>query len=197
MFANTHDKIKYWLLVSISVFVGSMIVQLTGFTERHVFNIQDAILRFLLTLIMVGVLIEAWIVFTNKKKPTMRFMDFHEAWWFLTEHPAFKDVHEIDHFQECLDIEVVKVNPNTDEVDDDESKNTATRVWLECGRVLSREEVVADLKGDPDGMIPADYAGATNFHDIDLDCGAPTFEEAIRELAGLVYDKYGDYEKSE
>ena len=99
--------------------------------------------------------------------------EFYDAWTFLVNHPIF--IREDDqirephyfYFQRNLDIEVVKVNPETDEIDEDDSLNTKTAVWLECGT----EE---------------------GHRDIDLDCGGETFEEAVIELAKLVEKKYGD-----
>jgi len=73
-------------------------------------------------------------------------------------------------FQQCLDIEVVKINPKTDSIDDDKTLNTKVQIWLEAGP----------------------YIGKHHAHDIDLDCGADTFEEAIIELASLVKQYYGD-----
>ena len=94
--------------------------------------------------------------------------DFYNSWLYLNnlECIFYKG---IDHFYECLDIEVVKVNPETNEIDDDNSKNTKTQVWLEFGGI-TYDETFKCLMG---------------IHDIDLDCGADTFEEAIIELAYL------------
>lgn len=110
------------------------------------------------------------------------FFDFYDAWYFLENHRIFQ-LEECSVFSECLSIEVVRVNPNTDEIDDDESKNIITRVWLECGPWCHPDELPDEAKKDwPDG-VPS--------HDVDLDCGAPTFEEAVIELANLVAEKYG------
>jgi len=69
-----------------------------------------------------------------------------------------------------LYIMVVKVNPLTNEVDDDQTKNTKTQVWLEVGP----------------------WSEQYHTHDWDLDCGGDTFEEAIIKLADLVKQYYGD-----
>lgn len=106
-------------------------------------------------------------------------MDFYDAWKYLTEHPAFN----IGHFGACfdrditaaLDIMVVKVDPSTDRREDDESRNTQTQVWLECGPWID--------SSDGTDMDPRSCVAT---HDPRLDCGAPTFEEAIVELAELV-----------
>ncbi len=128
-------------------------------------------------------------------------MNFYEAFHFLRDHPIFlargrcvsehckldedikevfglKDIDTIDtrfsRFHEALEIEVVKVNPQTNSIEDDDSKNTATRVWLEAGPVEEDD---------------SDYGQLS--HDIRLDCGGKTFEEAIVKLAGLVRKYYG------
>jgi hypothetical protein len=100
------------------------------------------------------------------------FSNFYEAWKFLEEHRIYKDKEfGLGHFERCLDIDVVKVNPINDIIEDDESLNTKTQVWLESG---SYED--EDRQG---------------CHDYDLDCGANTFEEAVMKLATLVYLKFG------
>lgn len=87
----------------------------------------------------------------------------YEAWNYLDNHKIFDG-----HFVSCLDIFVVKVNPKTDEIDDDENLNTKTEIWLECGA----------------------YNKNYMCHDVDLDCGGNTFEEAIIKLAKLVKEKF-------
>lgn len=95
-------------------------------------------------------------------------MNFYTAWRFLAEHKIFNGDFEYDR----LWIHVTKVNPMTDEIDDDENKNTKVVVWLEC--------------------FPDDENMNGRFHDMDLDCGGDTFEDAIVELATLVKSKYGN-----
>ena len=99
-------------------------------------------------------------------------MNFYEAWQFLSEHKIFI-LKGLEYFPMCLHIEVVKINPTTQEIDKKDELNTDVEVWLECG---PPEEGIV-------GVAPT--------HDIDLDCGMPTFEEAIIELASLVKKKYG------
>jgi len=99
--------------------------------------------------------------------------NFHTAWSYLDNHMIFSDRHTTypdSMFQQCLDIEIVKVNPKTDSIDDDKTLNTKVQIWLEAGP----------------------YLGRYFAHDIDLDCGGDTFEETIIELASLVKQKYGD-----
>jgi hypothetical protein len=101
------------------------------------------------------------------------FTDFYKSWVFLCGHEIFRDnAFGGSHFRYgCLDTAVVKVNPMTLEIDDNNDYNLKTRVWLECGEY----------------SIEHNHAS----HDYDLDCGADTFEEAIVELANLVYRKFG------
>lgn len=65
-----------------------------------------------------------------------------------------------------LYVEVVKVDPETKEISAISSRNTETRVWFETGPV--------------------------GFHDLKLDCGGATYEEATIALANLVHQYYGD-----
>jgi hypothetical protein len=94
-------------------------------------------------------------------------MDFYTAWNFLNEHKMFNGL-----FCNCLWTEVVKVNPENNTIEDDKSKNTKTQVWLEHG--------------------PWEEEWGSCTHDIDLDCGGDTFEEAIINLATLVKKYYKD-----
>ena len=95
-------------------------------------------------------------------------MDFYNSWIFLNEHKMFKNLFECG-----LYTMVVKVNPDTNEIDDDNSKNTKIQVWLEHGPWESQ---------------PNSFPQHT--HDWDLDCGGDTFEDAIIELAKLVQKYY-------
>ena len=93
------------------------------------------------------------------------FNNFFDAFHYLKSHEMFQGM-----FESCLDIEVVKVNPLTKCIEDDENLNTEVNVWLECGK----------------------YSKNIRWHDINLDCGTDTFENAIIELAKLVKEYYGD-----
>jgi len=122
---------------------------------------------------------------------------FYEAWQYLDSHPIF-EVGQLEssngtlvpthRFDMSLKTEVVKVNPETDEIDDDSSKNTKVQVWLEAGPY-------GDL-GITDGYDePTGTKGFSN--DVDLDSGGDTFEDAIIELAGLVRAKYDQPQESQ
>lgn len=100
--------------------------------------------------------------------------DFYEAYHFLNEHHIFenKQAKQVD-FLSSLDVSVVKVDPTTNAIENEKSRNTQVAIWLETGPYEETE----------------DFRGYT--HDIDLDTGGATFEEAIVRLANLVYEKYG------
>jgi hypothetical protein len=104
-----------------------------------------------------------------------KISDFYEAYNFLRHHPMCV-LKKINYFNRCLDIDVVKVCPETNAIEDDPALNTKTQIWLEFG-----------------GMDEDEYFGVIPCHDIDLDCGGDTFEEAIIKLANLVLKKYGNY----
>jgi len=107
-----------------------------------------------------------------------KFDDFYESFQFLKEHPIVYH-NDLNHFERCLSIDAVKVNPKTNSVDSDASKNTKVEIWLEFGKYDSFE------------IYEGKQVEASQ-HDYDLDCGAGTFEEAIIELANLVFNKYGN-----
>ena len=97
---------------------------------------------------------------------------FTEAWYFLQDHPLIGDGSSIE---QCLNIDVVKVNPKTCQVDKNDNLNTETEVWLEFGFPEYKDKK----------FLPTAY-----FHDIRLDCGAETFEQVIVILANLVKKHY-------
>lgn len=119
--------------------------------------------------------------------------DFHSAWHYLDGHPAFwkfstpsaGDDRPRNHYaflekgqafaRMSVDVLVTRVAENGVQSDDPEL-NTRTEVWLEAGKwdLLEGEHVHA------------------HWHDIELDTGAPTYEEAVVKLARLVREKYGN-----
>ncbi len=154
----------------------------------------------------------------------MRIIDnAYDAYWFLYEHPASVTEHpdhplvDIDlyefkgigkskiaarrgkkpdaeytrahkekatrfdwhgQFIHNLDINYAKVNAITRRTDNEPADTV--EVWLESGAAMWDESYYNSYIG--------------NVHDIDLDCGAPTFDEALIILANLVLKKYGDYD---
>lgn len=109
------------------------------------------------------------------KTEVLQVSNFYEAYTFLEEHHIFEDPRsKTPEFGQALDLDVVKVNPETNSISDNDEENTKVQVWLECGPYVKED----------------DFEGYT--HDINLDCGADTFEEAIIELANLVKKHYGE-----
>ena len=108
---------------------------------------------------------------------------FYEAWWYLREHPKhpLSDPMALWDWASRIELDVVKVNPETEEIDDDESKNTAIRYWIEGGGM--EWESTGDVTG---------WKGWIGIHDPDLNCGAPTFEAAVIEFCRLVKLHYNE-----
>lgn len=99
-------------------------------------------------------------------EPGKGFRDFCAAYHFLQNHRIYQG-----HFLRQLDLEVVKVDPETGSIHfADADRNTRTQIWLESGPY--REDCLT--------------------HDPRLDCGGDTFEEAILALAELVQTYYGN-----
>lgn len=114
-------------------------------------------------------------------------MTFHEAWQFLNEHPRLNPEDCHINFISSLAIDVVKVNPKTESIDMyNPKRNTDTRVWLECGAPHKMTKSECKIFNEDYGS----YTAWIGSHDIDLDCGGKTFEEAIIQLAKLVKRKY-------
>jgi hypothetical protein len=90
-------------------------------------------------------------------------------------------------WHERVSISVVYVNPTTEKIEDDETRNTAFRVWLEAGGWADRS---LDPEHSCGGNIPKEGWNDDNkwigCHDYRLNCGAPTLDEALLELARLV-----------
>ncbi len=114
-------------------------------------------------------------------------MNFYDSWWYLLEHKAFADFNFLNSkgqpymsaFLRLLDIDVQKVDPITHRIEDDESRNTLTEVWLELG-----------AQYQPDESWNEEKEWYYNSHDLKLDCGGETFETAIIELAKKVEKFY-------
>ena len=116
---------------------------------------------------------------------------FFNAWWFLLLHPAFIDGLGVNDFQRALDIEVAMVNPKTNSIDDNKNKNTKMQVWLECGKWEKFTEEELKIINQQEKKYAENQLGSFH-HDVRLDCGGDTFEEAIIRLARLVKKHYGD-----
>ena len=113
----------------------------------------------------------------------MKFNDFYEAYQWLYNHPVFQYQCTFEELSEpqlesffdyAVDVEVVKVNPENNTIEDDPKLNIKTRVWFE---------------------ISEDYDEkyhTTSTHIWYLDTGGNTYEEAMISLANLVYKFYKD-----
>ncbi len=114
--------------------------------------------------------------------------DFHAAWHYLTHHPIYTGSEPFDNrFTVQLRIEVVKVNPANDRIDDNPELNTQTEIWLESGPTYLRYEIP-----DSDIWDHCQDDVFDNIHDYRLDCAGKTFEQAIVEHAKLVNGLYGN-----
>lgn len=96
-------------------------------------------------------------------------------------------------FYECVDLEVAYVDPATETIEDDASRNTAFRCWVEAG---GWADLAAPERADYGGVVPEggwrDDNRWQGCHDPRLDCGGPDMETAILELAARVEFFYGD-----
>lgn len=90
---------------------------------------------------------------------------------------------------ECVDLFPVFVDPSTETIEDDDAKNTALMFWIEAGGWC-------DMSADEHLLAPKGGWTQDNRwireHDYDLNCGAPTAEEALLKLAALVRKHYYD-----
>lgn len=88
---------------------------------------------------------------------------------------------------ENLDIHYAQVDKRG-RINDDASQNQFTACWLEFGQVNYEHHY-----DNKPGWRGTQRAYKMHYHDIDLDCGAATFDEALIKLARLVMKKYGDF----
>ncbi len=117
----------------------------------------------------------------NKKNN--KFNDFYKAWQWLNTTDVFwhsskenLEFWERNNFTDSLMFIVVKVNPKTNRIDDKEYKNTKTQIWLECGEPVIKSN-------NFDILDKIEFC-----HNTDYDCSGDTFEEAIINLANIVYN---------
>ncbi len=121
---------------------------------------------------------------------------FHDSWHYLNDHPMFwkftehrnsdKPKNHVSMLErDCgfgsnsIDVMVVLVD-GTGTINEDDSLNTQTEVWLETGKW---------------NLFADDHEHSSvhcHWHDIELDCGGPTYEAAVITLARLVWEKYGN-----
>lgn len=96
--------------------------------------------------------------------------------------------HLIRHaMDKTLDIYYTKVD-ETRTINKDRSKNVNVECWLEFGHLEWHEAYDVHEGG-------TDKAYIMTYHDYELDCGAPTFDEALVILANNVLEQVGDYDR--
>lgn len=105
-------------------------------------------------------------------------MNACEAYWWVYYHPklVFDSV-----YHPWIEITPHMVNPETDEVDEDETKNTKISFWVESGPWFYDEQ----------------FNQVMSSHDYELDCGGDTWEDAVFALVEKVKEHYGDYDPSQ
>mgnify|MGYP007069473310 CR=1 FL=1 len=111
------------------------------------------------------------------------YKDFYEAFWYINSLIFFGTPLEIKEFKDNLElvspdwmrdsvVHVVKVNPLTSSIDDDDQKNTKVRFWLEVGHRISFERFQKQ--------------GSSLWHDFMWDSEGDSFEEAVINLANII-----------
>lgn len=118
--------------------------------------------------------------------------DFYSAWHYLNRHPLFwtlggtrnkpSPVHE-KYLQDeygidegALEISVVKVDPETDSINqDDIERNTQTQIWYEI--------CMTHWPSQQDDI---------RVHAYELDGGSSTYEECVVKAAKQVHEVYGN-----
>jgi hypothetical protein len=122
--------------------------------------------------------------------------DFYASWVYLNGHPMFwyfmtggarvrpsRHVSRLVHstgIREGTDIDPHRIDEQGSSHDND-ARNTHTEIWYETGHITLLPPEEGELRPHP-----------THYHDYELDGSAPTYEEAIIQLAGKVHDRYGN-----
>lgn len=118
----------------------------------------------------------------------------YDAFWFIHNHPAGWEIWQDSNknkyiVQQCgrmnFDISPNKVNPKTKIVDKDKKKNTKVEWWVENGYSILKDSRY--LKDDE--VLVSELC-----HDVKLDCGGDSYDEALINSAKLIRKNYGDYE---
>lgn len=100
-------------------------------------------------------------------------------------------VAEMGSLQECACFDFVYVDPTTEMWSEDESQNTAFRVWVEAGGWIDLSAERENPYLEPEGGWHEGNRWQV-CHDIDLDCSGADMEEALVNLALRVRWFYGD-----
>ena len=122
----------------------------------------------------------------GEEKQSIRWLKNHPCWYIPTDGGGF-----VSRYNECLDIQVMFVNPVTGLVDDDDSLSTKFEVWLEAGTPVDISEEFEPPEGGWDWLNRWQMS-----HDLFFDCGDETLKGALLKLTGLVKNKYGTYDES-
>ena len=111
-----------------------------------------------------------------------------KAWIdFLYDHPV---VDDIDKGYHNLNIRPAYVNPETKMIDDDESKNTHSEIWIEGGPPYDMSFDQENWGTPPEGWNQ--FNRWMRSHDCRLDCSGDTLEEALLKFAALLKFYYHD-----
>lgn len=97
---------------------------------------------------------------------------------------------DIGSFYESVHFDIVYVDPQTEQIEDNDSRNTAIRVRIEAGGWYDQSTQLTTIA--PDGGWTEENKWA-QYHDVDLDCGGSDVETAILELADRVEFFYDDW----
>lgn len=122
--------------------------------------------------------------------------DIYRAWCYVDSHPAFwrfrePYAHQRDYPRNHVtflqwegtlragwpSIEPHKVNPDTGHAEYLSTLNTQLEWWYEFGPYM---------------LHPGEHGELVPFHDTSLDGSAPTYEQAIVDIAGKMWEHYGN-----
>lgn len=116
--------------------------------------------------------------------------EFYNAYRWLNEHPVFytfpyrmgQDLPQHERYlqddrgmYEGIEFTVVRVDPKTEAISEDQALNTEVRFWYE--------------------ICLGQFNSPFRLHDTDLDNGAKTYEKAVVKAARAVHKRYGNDRK--
>ncbi len=131
-----------------------------------------------------------------ERKARIQWLLDHDIW----KRPQGDNNFLMGELTECTDFEYVYVNPLTEIIDDDDSLNTAFRIWVEAGHWGNESD-----GPNAEALVPPEGWNHYNrwfvLYDTRLSCGAKTMEDCLLKLASLVEtfydengkDRVGDY----
>lgn len=113
-----------------------------------------------------------------------KFTDFLEALDFLENHKIFGC--DPLKFLQCWEYEIQEIPLKVETIDSPLGAEWNEGVILHCGKLPEPSEL------EPAERVFAGQGLVVIRRDPDLTCRAPSWREAIIELANLVYKKYGE-----